>query len=328
MWVMGERLVMRSQWTSQEYRKPRPTGAAMVQTLTPEQLNAQYNNRALVPDFQRHLDDWARRSEQARQAPGVLDVAYGTGEGETLDIFFAQPGGVQAGLPARAGKAPVLVFIHGGYWRSLDKRDHSFVAPPFTAQGVCVVVVNYALCPQVTVPHITLQMVRALAWVHDAIGAYGGDCANITVVGHSAGGHLAAMLLSCQWAAYRADLPTHLVRKAVSISGLFDLEPIRQTPFLQASLQLTPEQVRLASPAYFKPPANTRLFAVVGGQESAEFRRQNRLIVQSWGSATVPVCDSLQGLNHFSILETLAQTDQRLHQMCLGMAESSSGQTQ
>jgi len=180
-----------------------------------------YNNRALVPDFADHFAHWRTASEQARQQRScVLDVAYGDGPQETLDIF-----------PASRADAPVVVFIHGGYWRSLDKADHSFVAPPLLDMGACVVVVNYALCPgsdkaPVTVPDIALQCARSLAWVWRHIGAHGGNRNDVTVIGHSAGGHLAAMLLACQWKALGADLPKDLVRKAMSISGLFDLEPV------------------------------------------------------------------------------------------------------
>jgi arylformamidase len=210
-----------------------------------------------------------------------------------------------------------MVFIHGGYWRSLDKADHSFVAPPFVAQGACVVVINYALCPAVTVPDIAMQTARALAWVARYIGNFGGDPDRISVVGHSAGGHLAAMMLACDWSMLGTDLPPRLVRQAVSISGLFDLAPLQNTPFLQSSLQLTDAHVRQASPAHWAAPSVTdgrgQLVAVVGGDESPEFLRHNALIQHAWGPEVVPVCESLPGLNHFSALEAMTQTGHRLH---------------
>ena len=147
----------------------------------------------------------------------------------------------------------MLVFIHGGYWRSLDKSDHSFIAPAFNARGVCVVMPNYALCPgtaarPVRIADIALQMVRALAWTWRHVAAHGGDPARITVAGHSAGGHLAAMLLGCQWQAVAPDLPARLVRNALSMSGLYDLRPMRRTPFLADSLRLTRGRRRAAEP--------------------------------------------------------------------------------
>ena len=267
-----------------------------------------YNNRALVPDFADHFAHWQKASAHAREhLKGLLDLPYGDGPGETLDIF-----------PAAQPNAPVVIFIHGGYWRSLDKSDHSFVAPALRDMGACVVVVNYALCPgtpeqPVTIPDIGLQMARAAAWVWRHIAEHGGDPGNITVIGHSAGGHLAAMLLACDWKKMGRDLPAGLLRKALSISGLFDLAPMRKTPFLQGDLRLTPAQVRMASPAKWQRPRKGVLYAVAGGDESAEFLRHIRLIHQAWGPQTVPVCEALPGLNHFSIVTDLTRAGTRLN---------------
>ena len=286
-----------------------PTHALTTAPTDPNELDRAYNNRALVPAFAEHFSRWQSESVRARQQlRGFLDVAYGRGPNETLDLFVPDE-------PVNG--APVMVFIHGGYWRSLDKADHSFVAPPFVTQGACVVVINYALCPAVTVPDIALQTARALAWVARHIAAFGGDPARISVVGHSAGGHLAAMMLACEWSSLGSDLPPHLVRQAVSISGLFDLAPLQNTPFLQSSLQLTDTHVHQASPAHWPAPrvadGRGQLVAVVGGDESSEFLRQNALIQHVWGHKVVPVCESLPGLNHFSALEAMTQTGHRLH---------------
>ena len=275
-----------------------------------EWLNRMYNNRLLVPGHAVHLTRWAKDSERVRdQLPCQLDLAYGNRTGEALDIF-------PASATFEARKAPVLAFIHGGYWRALDKADHSFIAPAFTQAGVCVVVLNYALCPAVSIPDIVQQMARARAWTWRHVADFGGDPERITVAGHSAGGHLAAMLLATDWAAHAPDLPSGLVRNALSVSGLYDLEPIRLTPFLK-DLNLTPEQVRQASPALLPRPPQGTLCSVAGGDESGEFLRQNQLIRQAWGLDTVPVCESLPGLNHFSILEALTEPSHRLHRLAL-----------
>ena len=284
---------------------PAPT----VAPTDPAELDRAYNNRALVPAFAEHFSRWQHDSLIARQQlRGYLDVAYGRGPNESLDLFVPNE-------PVQG--APVLVFVHGGYWRSLDKADHSFVAPPFVAQGACVVVINYALCPAVTVPDIALQTAHALVWVARNIAAFGGDPARISVVGHSAGGHLAAMMLACDWSVFGADLSPNLVRQSVSISGLSDLAAIQQTPFLQSSLQLTDTQVQQASPAHWPAPrvvgGRGQLMALVGGDESSEFLRQNALIQHAWGPEVVPVCESLPGLNHFSALKAMTQTGHRLH---------------
>ena len=270
--------------------------------------NSMYNNRALVPNFADHFSSWVEGSQAARtQLACQLDLAYGEGPNETLDIF-----------PAKKPNAPVIVFIHGGYWRSLDKSDHSFVAPAMHDMGACVVVVNYALCPgtpteSITIPDIALQMTHALAWVWKHIAKHGGNPRNVVVAGHSAGGHLAAMLLACDWKAVDPSIPTHWIQKALSISGLYDLTPLRKTPFLQESLQLTAAHAKMASPALWPRPKKGILYTVAGGDESEEFLRHNRLIHQTWGPKTVPVCEALPGLNHFSIVSDLTKKGTRLN---------------
>jgi arylformamidase len=263
----------------------------------------QYNNRRRVPDFAQYFERWRRDSAHARaQLRCQLDIPFIAGDAVALDVFPA----------ARAG-APVLVFIHGGYWRSLDKADHSFVATPFVDAGAMVVVPNYSLCPAVTVDTIALQSAQALAWVHRNAARYGADAARLVVVGHSAGGHLAAMLLACDGRRLAPDLPPRLVRRAVSISGLYDLAPIAATPSLQVDLRLTPEVIARASPVRFAAPAGARLASVVGALESEEFLRQNRSIRECWGGVVVPVCEELPGRNHFSVLDELVESQGALH---------------
>jgi len=262
-----------------------------------------YNNRARVPDFAHYFAQWAADSEAARALlDGLTDIAYGAGPSETLDIFTA----------AQAN-APVLVFIHGGYWRSLDKSDHSFVAPASVSQGACVVVPNYALCPAVTISDIVMQMVKALAWVWRCIDRWGGDPSRIHIAGHSAGGHLAAMLMACQWARYQSDLPADLVKSVLSISGLYELESVMRSPMLQSSLHLTESEVLRCSPAWMPAPASGSLISVAGALESEAFIRHNHLIQHAWGHERVPLVEDLQGLHHFSIVNELAKPGSHLH---------------
>ncbi len=269
-----------------------------------EWLERMYNNRARVPDYADYFARWVHASNAVRESGAcTLDVSYGNGLNEMLDVFPA--------TSAAGQRQPVLLFIHGGYWRSLDKADHSFIAPVFNTAGACVVVPNYALCPAVTVPDITRQMVKALAWVQRHIADYGGDPTCVTVVGHSAGGHLAAMLMT--------DASVTPFKNALSISGLYELESLRQTPSFQASLQLTPEHVASNSPAYLPTPAQGQLLTVVGGDESAEFIRHNALMQAAWGGDRVPLCETLPSLNHFSIVDALARPGHRLHQLALGL---------
>jgi arylformamidase len=208
------------------------------------------------------------------------------------------------------------VFVHGGWWRSLDKSDHSFIAPSLTAAGAVVVVPNYALCPSVSMEEIALQMARSLAWCWRHAEELGADPSRIGVAGHSAGGHLAAMLLSAQWRRMGDELPADLVKAALSISGVFDLDPIRRTPFLQADLRLTPRSVRRLSPAGFPAPTGT-LRAVAGALESQEFLRHNQLIRRRWGKRAVPVCEAIPDADHFTVLDGLLKPGSHLHTLAL-----------
>jgi len=267
---------------------------------------AQYDNRARVPASAAILARWAEASALSRaRMTCLLDQRYGDTPDEVLDVF-----------PAQGDGAPVLVFVHGGYWRALGKGDQSFVAPAFVQAGAMVVVPDYALCPAVTIEDIALQCTRALAWVWQHAARFGGDPSRIVVAGHSAGGHLAAMLLACRWPEVAPGLPPRLLSGALALSGLYDLEPLRQAPFLQRDLRLTPAAVRRLSPAFFPRPRGP-LLAVVGGDESDEFVRQNRLIRDQWGPSTVPVCETLPGRDHFTVLHDLVDPAGRAHRLAL-----------
>jgi arylformamidase len=272
----------------------------------PDWLDAQYNPRASIPDHAQIFERWRRESALGRDAAScLLDLRYGEAPKETLDVFPAQHDG-----------SPVLVFVHGGWWRAFDKSDHSFIAPSFVEQGAMVVLPNYELCPAVTIETIALQLVRALAWTWRNAELHGGDPRRIVVAGPSAGGPLAAMLLWCDWRGVNAALPAGLVRGALAVSGVYDLEPLRQTPFLNVDLRLTPASVERLSPAYFPAPRGP-LYAVAGALESDEFRRQNALIRAAWGERAVPVCETIPGRHHLDVLHDLADHDGHSHRLAL-----------
>ena len=269
---------------------------------------AQYNARAGIPDHAQIFERWARQSAKVRaEHPAQLDLVYGENAGERLDFFpAAQPGG------------PLLVFIHGGWWRSLDKSDFAFIAPAFTARGINVALTNYTLAPAAAIEDITLQQVGALAWLYRQARALGADPDRIIVSGHSAGGHLAAMLMAADWAAYAEDLPIDLIKGGLVFSGLYDLEPVQHAAFVNGDLGLTPERVGPLSPARMTQSHPTPFITAVGGLESEEFKRQNQLLQDTWrGSHLRDV--ALPEANHLTICDRLGSPGAPLFEAAIAL---------
>ncbi|WP_180899524.1 alpha/beta hydrolase [Martelella soudanensis] len=260
-------------------------------------LNAQYIARDAVPAFGAYAKRWQETSAKAvDDLPCKLDIAFGESAAETLDIFPALDG----------GPAPVLVFYHGGYWRSADKAWFRFLARPFVERGVTVVLPNYGLCPAVTMDEIAGQCRRSFEWIWLNAASFGGDEARLFVSGHSAGGQIAAMLLADDWSGLgsRSGFP---IKGVTAVSGLFDLEPIRLTS-LNDDLRMDKAAARRNSPVDRPLPASSPpIIAAVGALESDEFRRQNRLY-GAHAEASAVDCTVLEvaGHHHYSILDAMA----------------------
>ncbi len=259
-------------------------------------LDDQYNARKACPNVETYLEGWPRRSRDLREsADCALDLAYGPGADERLDFF-----------PAEAAGAPVLMFIHGGYWRALGKDDFSFAAEAFISSGVAVAVIDYALAPRVTVDEIVRQCRAALVWLHGNAARHGGDPERIHVAGHSAGGHLTAMMLSTDWPEFEAGLPADLVKGGCAVSGLFDLEPIRLS-YLNEDVRLDEDMVRRNSPLHHVPARAAPLILSVGGGESDEFHRQARDYAARWRAAGLALEETaMPGMDHFAIMDAFA----------------------
>lgn len=272
-----------------------------------EHLDREYDARAAVPEVGAILERWAQRSRAVRcDEPCFLDVPYGTAPAERIDLF-----------PARGRSRALLVFVHGGYWRSRDKAEFSFLAPAFTREGVSLAVVGYSLCPAVSVEHIVRQMRAAHAWLWRHAGRYGADASNLHVSGHSAGGHLAAMMAACDWPRHESGLPTGLVKGVLALSGLYDLTPLLRTR-INADLRLDENAARLLSPVAREPAHAVPVFTAVGADETAEFHRQARLLAQRWPRCVVGAVPA-PGCNHFTILDALADPASRLFRAALDM---------
>lgn len=262
---------------------------------TVEFCEREYNARAAIPDHPQIFARWAEQAAATRRLRACLvDLPYGESSAEKLDLF-----------PARSDNAPLFVFIHGGYWRSLDKSDFSWIAPPLVNHGIAVALLNYGLAPKTALEDIVRQMLRALAWLYRSADRYGFDPERIYVSGHSAGGHLTAMMMTALWDVYAPDLPRNLVKGGLAISGLYDLEPLVHAPFVNVDLKLDVRRARRLSPAYMLPATRAPLYTAVGALESSEFRRQNALIGKRWPQNFVRDVP-MPGCNHLTVCDELA----------------------
>lgn len=271
------------------------TTAHFRQFKTRADLDNAYDVERSVPDFRVYADQWVSGSAQARRhLQGKLGVRFGPTVEEYCDIF-----------PADRRGAPVFVFIHGGYWRLLSAREFSFVALGLTDAGVTTVVANYALCPQVTLTEIVRQMRALVSWVHRHIAEFGGDPENIHVGGHSAGGHLAAMMALTDWRG-RYGLSPKVVKTAFSISGLFDLEPLRHS-WLQPDLRLDDREVETQSPQRLIRPVTAPMLLSYGSEEPSAFSQQSDAFMSAWRRAGNRASFLPQiGRNHFTAIADFA----------------------
>ncbi len=269
---------------------------AIYRDYNQEALEYQYGPRLSVPNTDEILVRWAADSETYyAESDCERDISYGPRAEEILDIF----------KPANVDNAPVLIFIHGGYWRALDKKDHAFLPKPFVDAGVLVVSINYTLCPEVKIDEITRQARAACAWVWRNAASYGGDPDRIHIFGHSAGGHLAAAVATTDWPEYEAGLPKGLLKSATPISGLFDLQPILLIS-VNNDVHLDPDSAVRCSPANSAPGHDIAMTIAVGGAETKEFRRQSQYLHERWDNKLRSI-DYLEadGANHFTVIENM-----------------------
>ena len=261
-----------------------------------EQLLVQYSPRLSIKDAPQIIEGWqVAAAGFRRRAKATLDIPYGPGVDETLDLFRPE------------GKRPPLhLFIHGGYWQRFYKQDFSHVAAGLVAHGVAVAVVNYTLCPAVGIGDIIDQMRRAAAFLWREAASLDVDVSKLQVSGHSAGGHLTAELVATDWPRIDAALPADMIKSAIPISGVFEIEPLRHID-IGDPLHLDESSARRLSPLFDEPRAKGPLLLAVGGDESPEFHRQSAALAERWGKKGVAAETlSLPGRNHFTILEELA----------------------
>lgn len=279
---------------------------ALYRGMTRAALDAAYDNSAAVKNSAQLLADFDERSQRLRtEMPQHLNLRYGLAERNRIDYFASEKGHSMSG-------APVLVFIHGGYWQMRAKETFSFIARGPLAHGMHVALPGYTLAPEITLAGIVSEVRAAVRWIAEHAREFGGDPSRIIVSGWSAGGHLTAML---------TDEPA--VAGGLAISGIFDLEPVRLN-YLNDKLRLTQKDVGCLSPLLNIPAHSAPLMLACGTSELPELQRQSETYAAARGQAALPgrlVC--LPMLNHFTILEELARADGALTQLVRELTETS-----
>lgn len=288
---------------------------AVFQTYDQETLDKAYDNRGRFPDTDDCKAAQAAGSDAAKAAyENKLDVRYGDGEADLLDIYFGEG----------TGPRPIHVFFHGGYWKSNTKNDFGFAAKPFVPHGITTVVAEYPLIPTVRMEGLIDRCRASLEWVWRNAESFGGDRDRITVSGHSAGGHITAMMMQTDFPSYgpssSSGLPADLVKAGCSISGVSDLEPVRLS-FQNDELQFSPEEAREFSTLHMDPAHAGPLLAVVGSLEGEEFVRQTTALADAWSAKGMDMESwVMDGKHHFTTINQYLDPDSELSKKVRGMA--------
>ncbi len=274
----------------------------------PIDYEVEYDNRARVPEHPEIFARWQRDGAAYRAAAhnAKLGIGYGPSMRRTLDLFPAKDD----------DKAPLAMFIHGGWWRSLEPSMFSQLAAGPNARGITVAVVGYDLCPNYAIADIIEQMRAACLYL------WRKRRQRIFIYGHSAGGHLAACMVATDWKAFASDAPADLVPTAYAISGVFDLLPLVQVS-QNADLRLDEAEARRVSPLHWSVPAGRSLDAVVGALESSEFLRQSKSIAEAWRQAhALTRYEEIAGTNHFTIIDALNDPNSAMTARVAALAQS------
>ena len=265
-----------------------------------DELEYQYNPRVSVPEYPELAKIRAAQARQVRAtAKSWLNVAYGNSPREQLDIY----------APDRPA-GPVLIYIHGGYWRSGSKEDNCNFVPTFTQRGATVVLVEYDLCPNVTVADIVRQTRSAIAWTYKNIVRYSGDPARLFVAGHSAGGHLTAMALAHDWQEDGAS--QNLIKGAVATSGVYDLEMVMKIS-VQEQVRMTTELAAKNSPLLHPPRVKCPLLVGVGADEPKGWQQMSKDYFEFCQRSGMPVEYLVEpDANHYTMTEHLLDASRPL----------------
>ena len=265
-------------------------------------FDVQYNLRAGRPDYEETvIPNWIKDSKKARENLNcTLDVRYADGDNQKLDVFLCGD-----------KKAPTLIWIHGGYWQRGDKSIYSFLASPFVEIGANVIIVGYDLCPNVSMTRISEELREAVSFIWNNGKILGINRDKISVMGHSAGGHLTQMMMATDWPARDSAFPSDIIKAGIPVSPLSYLEPVRLTLALNANLQMDAKEANLESPMTNHPPhTNAPQLVVVGGAETDEFHRQSEMYVNSFRTQQRMIeMYVVPDVDHFDELNVLADQE-------------------
>ncbi len=274
------------------------TDTPVYKGLSRADLDFQYNNRERVPNHAEIYAGWGPACTAVRTDFDTrLDVAYGDHAREKLDIFLPKGSGDGPSLPIR-------IFYHGGFWMSRDKEDSHFIVRGQVEAGAVVISVEYALIPAVDMTELVRQCRAAVAWVWNNVGSFNGDADRLFVSGHSAGGHIAAMMQATDWTEW--GLPANAVKGSAALSGIYDLAPMRNC-YIDDTLHLSEDDVAAYSPEFLAPLGGGSTLIAFGGDETAEFHRQSEALAAAWKTKGPAVeLMNVPGANHFTILNHYA----------------------
>lgn len=260
-----------------------------------EQLNCQYNTRLHVPAYAEYFERWERLSRQTEnQHTVVKDISFGSHEKERMDIY-----------PSATPHSRVIVFLHGGYWHLLDKSMFHFLADHYLSHSVTTVLVNYPLAPHAGISEIVLSCRKALRWLYSNVEGFNGDPAQLFVIGHSAGGHLASMMM--------VDKEMNFIKGIVSLSGIFRLEPVMRS-YVNDAIGMNKKMADNNSPVFLDPAVECPLLLATGMEESDEFKNQSDELYNRWKrkSGNVELIQ-VPGKNHYSILDSVVEKNNEIH---------------
>ena len=264
-------------------------------------IEKNFNPRLSVPNYKAYLNNSIKKATNAkRYLHGIYDLKYGKSNLQTMDVFFKKKG----------SKSPIHIFIHGGYWRGLDKSYHTHMAVPFVDKNITFFNINYDLCPKVKLSDIKSQIIKAILWINKNSKTFNADNRNIVISGHSAGAHLASLMLSVDWRKYGID--KSIFKGLALISGIFNTEAVVKLK-VNKEIGLSNYEAKLNNPLKLIPKVIVPLVISYGDKEPILWKKQSKDLI-SYLKKYDYICKEVicKNDNHFSLIDTLANINKKI----------------